>query len=279
MVKDPVHGEAWQKHYQEAIDFVLAGAVDLKNCTVTSGAHQYQFDKEYGCTCPDGRLRNRWCKHFTAVEMQLRVNARMKGEDMPKATPQDEWEAKTQAGEATEPALFSEEPEPDDIPDPEVPVKFKAATAAETGEVAVYGVQRTEGHQYTDYPSTLYIERQVGKTKIGWTFRGALDEEVWGRVSRMIRVLDEADKRYVPPQAPASQQAPAQQSASAPAAPPPPPAPAGPAAGKAVNHGPQPGSPYCHVHSTYFDLWSKGNRRWYAHKDSQGGFCNGPKKD
>lgn len=231
MASNFVHGENWTPQIQSAMDLVLAGAVDLENRTVKSGDHHYQFDDEYGCTCPDGRLRRRYCKHFTAVEMQRRVDASVKGETMPakakKATPQDEWEAGVQGGETSEePALFDqaepepndivapEIPEPDDIPEPEVPENISRA-AQEMAEVALDLVEKTvytKGHQYVDHPSTLCIKRHVGQTEIMWTFRGSLDEEVWGRASRMIRTLDEANKRYVAPATPPQQPAAHQQS-------------------------------------------------------------------
>lgn len=268
--------DPWKKNLTLAMDFVLTGAVDLGASTVKSGAHKYQVDTEYGCSCVDSKVRSKYCKHYVAYEMQRRLEEG----DMPNTTPQDQWEAKMQSGEEVN-DLFGEpeenpdaaldEVEPDDIPEPQVPEQVKQVAAA---TFAPDSLIRTEGFQYTDYPSTLCIKRHIGQTELMWTFRGGNDEEVWGRVARMVGVLDKAAQRYTPPPPPQQAQAAAQQA-------PPPPAPEQPSGDKAVNHGRQPDSPYCPVHSNpdaqqyvFFDLWEKGNRRWYAHKAPDGTFCN-----
>lgn len=268
MDADPGYGQRWHPKIQDAMDYVLTGAVNLDTSTVYSGAHHYEIDPQHGCTCPDARIKDRYCKHWVALEMARRVQAlENQGEDpMPKTTPQDQWEADTQNG-AGEPSLFTQEPEPDDIPDPEVPMPTPIPPWARQD-----GVHRVEGHQYVDYPSTLCIKRHIGMTEIMWTFRGALDEEVWGRASRMIRTLDEAAKRYAPPvSTPPSTPPPA------PTAPPPTPTAAAAGGEKAVNHGVEQGAPWCTTHNCYYERWTKGQRTWHAHKTPEGGFCNPPR--
>jgi hypothetical protein len=138
------------------------------------------------------------------------MEKRIQGEtDMPrKSTPQDEWEAKVATGPAVDdlfgdpkenPDEALEAIEPDDIPEPEVPqpepplkIRDQRFTHVEEQLVTV------SGHQYTDYPSTLYLERHIGATKLGWTFRGTDDEAVWNRAVQYLRKLDDAAKRYEP---------------------------------------------------------------------------------
>lgn len=216
-IAEAMNHQPWQSKLLEAMDFVLRGDVDLINKTVKSGEHQYQFDDEYGCTCVDAKVRKRTCKHAVAVEMQKRLE----GIEMPRKTnQQEEWEAQVQKGEQVNELFGNDEPaelddavvgsqaEEEDIPEPEVPENVRRA-AKEMAQVATDLVEKTvhtQGHQYTDYPSTLSIKRQVGATDLMWTFRGTLDEEVWGRAGRMIRTIDDLAKRYAPPAPPAPPQ-------------------------------------------------------------------------
>jgi hypothetical protein len=275
MANTPGYGEGWQPKLQDAADLVFSSAVDLSTdpATVRSGSHAYQIDATYGCTCLDARHRNRHCKHWLALEMEKRIQG---GTEMPrKSTPQDEWEAKVATGPAVDdlfgdpkenPDEALEAIEPDDIPEPEVPEAMQQAVVETFGPNTTH---RTEGHQYTDYPSTLCLKRHIGQTEISWTFRGTNDEEVWGRATRYIRTIDELAKRAMPPPQ------------AAPAAPAPPAPPAQPPAAsdgeRAVNHGIVEGAPWCATHNRYYEQWTKGQRTWYAHKAPEGGFCNPPR--
>jgi hypothetical protein len=290
MANDPSHGTVWQPKLQDAADLVFASAVDFSTdpVTVRSGAHAYQIDATYGCTCLDARHRNRYCKHWLAMEMEKRIQGET---DMPrKSTPQDEWEAKVATGPEVDdlfgdpkenPDEALEAIEPDDIPEPEAPIAYNPQTRepiyqmkddmviATTPTHVEEQLVSVSGHQYTDYPSTLCIKRRIGEAELSWTLRGTDHMDVWKDAWRVLDVLKKAADHFMPPPPPV----PTQPSAEAPA-PPPPPQTDGE---RAVNHGLEQGAPWCATHQCYYERWTKGQRQWYAHKVATGGFCNPPR--
>jgi hypothetical protein len=174
-IAEEMNIEPWQSYLTEAMDFVLRGEVNLDEGTVTSGSVAYTIHLQYGCDCPDHRIRKHCCKHMTALEMQKRIHARLKGEKMPRNnTPQDAWEAKAQGGE--------KDPDPDDVPDPVLPDSVQQMIAAGQKDEASPSIQPS---------STLCIERHIGETKLTWTFEGS-DADVWDRVRIALAKIKKA---------------------------------------------------------------------------------------
>lgn len=178
MADDEAHGAEWRPKLQHAMDIVIAGGVDTVARVVRHEKIPYQYDLEQGCTCADGVHRGFWCRHMTAVEMQSRVDSKLRG------------------GPDIMPAMESEEVNNlfgDPPPEKPKPEASPVAPVPESPYVEHPSTLRTEGYQYADYASTLFIQRTLRKTKLGWTFRGDSDEDVWQRAAAMIRMLDRFD--------------------------------------------------------------------------------------
>lgn len=122
----------YQPRLQDAMDLVLAGAVDDAPgaAVVTSGTHRYAIDADRGCTCADAQHRSRWCKHAVALELYRRAWMRLHEE-----TPREESPAMTTRPEPT--------PAPPTVPD--------ATAFAE---------------------STLCIKVRLGHAELAWTLCG-----------------------------------------------------------------------------------------------------------
>jgi hypothetical protein len=63
---------------QKAIDFVLSGAVTLRDdgsATVKSGTHLYELAPD--CPCQESQTRSQSCKHFLAVQLLNRTYERL----------------------------------------------------------------------------------------------------------------------------------------------------------------------------------------------------------
>ena len=231
-------------HGTLAMDFVLTGAVDIEQRTVVSDDHAYHIDIANGCTCKYAQFQSKYCKHYVALQIAERAVNLQQENIMPESNPQTDWEAQVQNGD-TSPNLFSDE---EYLPEPEVPQAVQEAS-----ERVYQGVPLD--HQYTDYPSTLYIERYVGQTKIGMTFRGENDMEQLNRAINVIKALD----KMAPKQAPEGRQPPQQQAA-------PQPTPEQQMPGQA---------PLCPMHQTPMAPSKFPGGGWYCKRRTDDGqFCN-----
>ena len=151
----------------QALDLVLQGGVDTNKMQVKSGGKTYEVHPLAGCKCP---AITEYCKHFIAMLIQCRAEER----NVPKSTPQDDWEAKVQnPEEASALDLF-----PDDIPEPAPPKPPELET------------------HYVNHPSTISIKRMIGSTECLITLRDALDMANWNRASNMIKLLDDLATKH-----------------------------------------------------------------------------------
>lgn len=82
-VKEVMSSGPWQARLEDATRLVEDGAVDLMHGTVRSKDRTYSIDVDGDppCPCKDAQMRSKYCKHYVALEMEIRVQNRMGGKE------------------------------------------------------------------------------------------------------------------------------------------------------------------------------------------------------